>query len=359
MAERRPFPLVPFLLLSGVFLYAFHHLFHILVPFLLSLALAYVANPVISYFETWGLKRNVTVLAVYAVIAVSITLLANNLIDLVGSELASLQAQAPAYYAKGQQYLKAGQLWVARRVPVGSDLVAHWDAKLYAPVLKGAQNIPAYLLGVFPLLSFIFLIPFITFFLLIDGSRSIESLIQTMPSRYVEQALHLVSEVDASLGNYLRGILIVAAAITTASFVGLVLLGVDQALAIAVLSGVSSFVPYLGAAIGAVVGGLTASIQFGSALAGLKVVLLFVGIRVADEALLQPVIARHSVHLHPLVFLLSLMVGGELFGFLGLVFAVPVACILKALLKVGWSWYATEARLKALEPAEAPVVPYL
>ena len=97
--------------------------------------------------------------------------------------------------------------------------------------------------------------------------------------------------------------------------------------------------------------------QFGTLWAGAKVALLFIGIRVADEAFLQPVIARHSVHLHPMVFLLALVLGGEIFGFLGLVFAIPAACIIKALIKVGWSWYASESGLAAPYSSECEAVP--
>jgi predicted PurR-regulated permease PerM len=133
-------------------------------------------------------------------------------------------------------------------------------------------------------------------------------------------------------------------------------MGVDNALLIALISGVSSFVPYLGAAMGIVVGGAMAFYQFGTVAAFAKVALLFVGIRLADEIFLQPVIAKHSVHLHPMVFLLALILGGEMFGFLGLVFAVPAACILKALIKVGWSWYSSE-RWHAAETASGAEIP--
>jgi predicted PurR-regulated permease PerM len=133
-------------------------------------------------------------------------------------------------------------------------------------------------------------------------------------------------------------------AIGAASYAGLLLLGVDYALGVATLSGVSSFVPYLGAAMGALVGGLVAFFQFHTFAAPLKVIALFCGIRLADEALLQPFISRHSMHLHPLLFLLALMVGGKIFGFIGLLFAVPAACVVKVLLRVAFGYHASQAQ---------------
>lgn len=358
MPERKPFPVLQLLAGAAVFLYAVYSLHHVLMPFLLSLALAYILNPLVNFCETRGLRRDLTVVVFYLLVASAVTMLASSLIDTVTQELSLLQSQAPMYLAKSKAMFAAMQKEVSRHLPFGAKAVAQWDAKLYAPVIEKAQNIPGYLLGLFPLLSFLFLIPFITFFLLLDGNRMIGSGIQTVPSRYVEQILHLISEVDTSLGNYLRGVIIVALIIAGASLVGLWLMGVNYALAIAVLSGVSSFVPYLGAAMGAVVGGLVAGFQFGTVMAGLKVVLLFLLIRLADEAFVQPVIAKHSVHLHPLVFLLALLIGGELFGFAGLVFGVPAACILKALFKVLWTWYSSEARLASHHAFDASQIPY-
>jgi predicted PurR-regulated permease PerM len=341
-----------------VVLYILSLLQRVLVPFGLSLAVAYVANPLINYFEVKGLRRQVTVMAVYLMIAGAVSSLANRTIQLVARDLALLQTQAPAYIKSGQALVISLQDWLARKVPFASQVIAQWDTSMYTPIIEQTKNIPGYLLGIFPLLSFVFLIPFISFFLLTDGRRTVDFLIQACPSRYVEGALHLISEIETSLGNYLRGILIAAMAISLASFAGLWALGVNYALGISLLSGLSSFVPYMGAIMGAVLGGLAATFQFHALGAGLQVVLLFLVIRLADEAFLEPIIARYSVRLHPLLFLLALLAGGELFGFMGLVFAVPAACVLKALIQVTWSWYSTETRLAVPATVPSAAVPY-
>lgn len=358
MAKKKSLPVLPIFLIGGAVLYGAYRFHHALIPFLLSFALAYVVNPVVNNFETRGLRRDQIVLGFYSMIALCISLLANYLLPTITNELARLQEQAPVYFANLHKLGTDVQVRVAHSLPFGRKAIESLSMKMYAPVIEQLQHVPSYLLGLFPLLSLLFLVPFITFFLLLDGSSSITKAIQACPSRHVEQALHLISEIDTALGNYLRGIIIVAAAIAAASFVGLTAMGVNYALAISVLSGISSFVPYLGAIIGALVGGLVAFFQFGTISAAVKVIVLFFGIRLADEALLQPIIAKHSVHLHPLVFLFSLMLGGEVFGFIGLVFAVPAACILKALLKVGWAWYSSEIQLDGPAAYDSVGVPY-
>ena len=357
--ERRPFPWIPVLIAGGLAVVSLHFLLPVLIPFALGFAVAYVLGPIAGAAEVRGLRRQTVVVASYLIIAATLALLAGTLLPMLGRSLASLQTDAPGYAARMRTEWTSAQQDAVTRFPFLAKQIMTLDANRAADrMIEAAQSLPSYLLSFFPLLSLLFLIPFISFFLLVDGPASIDRLIQRCPSRYVEQALHLVSEIDHSLGAYLRGLILVAAALTLASFFGLWLLGVNQAFWIAVLCGVSSFVPYLGAIMGMVVGGLAASFQFGTAAAGLKVVLLFVVIRLCDEIFLQPTIAKRSVHLHPLVFLFTFMTGGELFGFIGLVFAVPVACVIKALIDVAWSWYSSEARWRVVEGVDSASVPF-
>lgn len=343
--ERRPFPFLSIFVVAGAALYAFYRVHQALTPFILAAAFAYIVNPTITYFEARGLRRSLLVVVGYLLATLLGMAAYEGLKPLLRAEAERLGANAPAYIRQIQRLAAVQQTHLARKLPLPPQVTDQALESAVGTVLERLQEVPSHMLTLLPLLAHALLVPFIGFFFLLDGPKGFNGLIQTIPSRYVEQALHLTSEIDTSLGNYLRGLLIVAIAITAASFAGLLALGVDNAVVIAVLSGVSSLVPYLGAVMGALVGGGMAVYQFGTLWAGVKVVLLFLGIRLADEIFLQPVIAKHSVHLHPMIFLLSLVLGAEMFGFIGLVFAVPAACILKALLKVSWSWYASETGL--------------
>ncbi len=357
--ERPSFPWIAVLIAAAAAAISLHFLLPVVIPFALGFAAAYVLNPVAAAAEVRGLRRQTVVVVGYVLIAAAVWLLAGKLVPMLGHQLSSLQNDAPRYAERLRTSWLSAQANAVDRFPFLEHQIQSVDPnRAVDRVMEAAQNLPSYLLNFFPLLSLLFLIPFISFFLLMDGPASIESLIQRCPSRYVEQALHLVSEIDHSLGAYLRGLILVAVALTIASFAGLWALGVNQAFWIAVLCGLSSFVPYLGAIMGMVVGGLAATFQFGTAAAGLKVVLLFLLIRLGDEMFLQPYIAKRSVHLHPLVFLFTFMTGGELFGFIGLVFAVPVACVIKALIEVAWSWYSSEARWRVHEAADSASVPF-
>lgn len=338
-----------------------YRLHEVLVPFALSLALAFLLNPLVNYFEVRGLRRSHIIVLLYLVVFLALMAAANILFPAVSAELDLLQAKVPGYYQKMHEILGTFQEGVLKRLPLipAEKLSGGGSLKLYQPVLEQLPKVPSYVLSLVPLFSLLFLVPFITFFVLLDAPAVLQRFIQLCPSRHVEQALHIFSEVESSLGNYIRGLLILMLAISVASYFGLVILGVNYALAIATLSGVASVIPYGGAVLGVVVGALVAFFQYNNIWVPLQVAALFIGIRLADEALLQPFIAKHSMHLHPMLFLLALLVGGKLFGFVGLLFAVPAACVIKALVVVAWDWYTSETQTAPREAVAGARLPYV
>lgn len=359
MARRPQLPPLSSLVVAAVGIYLAYRIHDILIPFALSFALAYLLNPAIHFFEARGLRRELIVLTLYGIVAISITVAANFLLPAMTSELALLQGKAPGYFTQMTKLFASMQSALAAKLPIGQSYVESLSFKMYDPLMKQLPKIPSYVLGLFPLFSLLFLVPFITFFILLDSDRLLQKAVQICPSRYVEQVLHLVSEIDTSLGNYIRGILTIAFGIGIASYLGLRFLDVDYALGIATLAGVASFIPYVGAILGMIVGALVAFFQYQTFAVPAQVVVLFVGIRLADETCLAPLVSKHAINLHPLVFLLAMMVGGKIFGFVGLLFAVPAACVAKALIIVAWGWYVTEAQIQQREPVAGSEVPYL
>lgn len=359
MARRTPAPPAWIWLVAACALYAAFALHDVLIPFALSFALAYLLHPVVQYFVVRGLRRELVVLLLYGLVATTVTLAATSVIPAVTTELSMLQGRVPVYFLKVQEHFTALQSAVAHSLPFGQTIVESMSFKIYEPLMRQLPNIPTYVLGLVPFFSLIFLVPFITFFFLMDSSRFLRRAIQLLPSRYVEQALHVISEVDAALGNYIRGLLIIAVVIGSCSYIGLSVLRVDYALAISALCGLSSLIPYVGALVGMVVGALVAFFQYQNLWVPAQVVMLFVLIRLGDEAFVQPVVARRSVHLHPMAFLFALMVGGKLFGFVGLLFAVPAACVAKALVTVAWEWYVSEAQIRPPDSVPTGHPPYL
>lgn len=356
--QRRDGPMLAALAVLGTAMYAFYRVHEALTPFVLAAAFAYILNPAVAYFEAKGFRRMHLICAGYLIAGALAFLVYVGVKSFIVNETIQLGANGPAYLKKLQLLSSVVETKLAHMLPLPSNVSAKALDSMMTSGLVRLQSLPSQALELVPLLLHGLLVPFIGFFLLMDASDGMERLIQATPSRYVEQEIHLIGEIDASLGGYLRGILITALVIGTVSFIGLVLLGVDNALVISLLSGACSIIPYMGAAIGIVAGGAMAWYQFGTFWAAAKVALFFIAIRIADEIILQPVISRRSVHLHPMVNLLVLILGAETFGFMGLVFAVPAACIMKSLIKVGWSWYASQSGFELPVVASCEAVPY-
>jgi len=355
--NRRQFPLAGALLAAGALGYAFFRLHHALAPFILAAAFAYVLNPLVTYFEARGLRRAQLVVFGYVAAAVLAFMAYAGLKSLILSETELFSTRAPAYLSQIQKAAYAQQAQLTKSLPLPPQVAEHAIQSAIGGAVHILQNLPSHVLALVPFLAHALLVPFIGFFFLLDAPDGVESGIQMCPSRYVEQAIHLLSEIDTALGNYVRGLIIVVTVIFIVSFFGLLALGIDNALIIAAISGISSVVPYFGLAMGIVVGGAMAVYQFGTLWAAAKVAALFVGIRLVEETLIQPIIAKHSLHMHAMTNLFALIVGGATFGFLGLVFAVPAAGIIKALVSVTWSWYSSERGLD-LGAAEGVAVPY-
>jgi predicted PurR-regulated permease PerM len=358
MGEKKTIPVVPILVCTAALLYACYHLIHIITPFILSAALAYMLNPVFTHLESRGLRRDPVVLFLYLAVLGLLALAATRVVPILLNEWDDLQAAAPTYIQQSEKFLNALPKKVASQVPAASKLVEKWVKDLYAPAIEQIQHLPGYLLGLFPVLSLFILVPFITFFLLVDGNKSIAGVIQACPSRYVEQVLYLMSEIDTSLGRYLRGIIVESIVVGFLALIGLFAIGLDHAVAVAFLAAVTALIPYIGAVITGSVAAAMALYQFGDFWAPLKVLALFAGVRFVDDWFIQPMISKHSVQLHPLIFLLALMISGHLFGALGLALAVPAAAVIKSLMKVAWDWYSTEALRDDVEHLDVGVAPY-
>lgn len=323
-----------------------------LFPFILSAALAYMLNPLIKYFEVRGIKRSYAVIGFYITAGGFLLLMFYILTHVVSFEIESFQQSWPAYAEKIQRSFAAINAKTAKNYPFFSGL--RFEEKL----LQNLEAAPQFILSMIPALGLFVIVPFITFFLLLGGSGIIDYLLGHIPSKYAELLLHITSRIDASLGNYMRGIITEAFVIFLIAFLGLVIFGLNYAAGIAILIGISSLVPYLGAMVGAVISSVVAYFQFGAMLPILKILLFFAGIRFFDDWFLQPYIMKKAVKLNPAVILLALMAGWELSGIWGVIFSIPVTCIIKEILTIAIELQETEFRWKPKPETTRISIPY-
>lgn len=321
-------------------------------PFILSAALAYILNPVIKYFEVRGIKRSYAVPGLYLTAGALIFVIVYLLFHFLSFEVAALQQSWPLYAERIEKFLLTLNATLINKYPFTASL------KLDEKLMHYLEMVPPFLISLLPALTLLFIVPFITFFMLMGGSGLIDYLLDHIPSKYAELVLHIASRIDSSLGNYLRGILTEAFIIFLIAFIGLIAMNLNYAAFIALLIGVSSLIPYLGAIVGALVASVVAYFQFEAFMPIAKILIFFTGLRFADDWIIQPYIMKKAVELNPAVILFALLAGGELGGLWGLVFSIPVTCIIKEIVQIAVELQETEFRWKPKPEPTRISIPY-
>lgn len=190
------------------------------------------------------------------------------------------------------------------------------------------------------------LIPVVTFYMLRDWDIMVARVHELIPRRYEAVVSQLARASDEVLGAFLRGQLMVMMALGGIYSVGLSIVGLELAVLIGMLAGVVSFVPYLGFIVGIVVAGVAAIMQFQELLPLLYVVIVFGIGQMIEGMLLTPLLVGEKIGLHPVAVIFAVLAGGQLFGFVGILLALPVAAVVMVVLRytheryVGSSLYA-------------------
>jgi len=321
-------------------------------PFVLSAALAYVLNPLIKYFEVRGIKRLYAVVGLYLTVGALIFVVIYLLFHFLSFEISSLQQTWPSYANRIQQFVQNENTRLVKDYPFLSGL------KLTEKLSSVLDEIPPFLITLLPALTLLFVVPFITFFILLGGTDILDYLMDHVPSKHAEIILHIASRIDSSLGNYLRGVLTEAFIIFLITFTGLIVMDLNYSAFIAILIGFSSLIPYAGAAVGAVVSSIVAYLQFGTMLPIIKILLFFTGVRFLDDWFLQPYIMKKAVKLNPAIILFALLAGWELGGIWGVIFSIPVTCVIKEIIQIAVELQETEFRWKPKPEPTRISIPY-
>jgi predicted PurR-regulated permease PerM len=333
-----------------------------IVPVLASFALAYLLNPIVQQFEKRGLSRpiaaSVALLIVALVISSFIIFVTPGLIEQAGKSATELKQR---YFTAQNAERQRRNL---RRIsPLLDDLagervqqfIADPQSVFGSPRTWFAGNLSDFLSTAAGALD-LFLVPFFVFYILVDFRKWRDSLEDLIPPRFRDPFSRLFDEVGRILESYVRGQLLIAAIMAGLYAVGFALLGVPAWAGIAILSGFLNLIPYVGTALGIVLAtGFT--LADGGGFAQIAGVLgVFVAVQSVEGYYLTPRILGGRLSLHSMAVFLGLLIGGRLFGFLGIILAVPTIAVAKVFLKFLRELYKASEFYHAgdLEPHEAP-----
>jgi predicted PurR-regulated permease PerM len=335
MTEEYKIYLILIVLASG---WLFYLLSPILMPFFVSALFAYLGDPIVDKLEAKKLSRTASVSIVFGALVLFSLVLLLVLLPMLTAQVGALFERLPGYLALFQTNVIP---WLASTgFPVeifDIDTIKQSITNYWAEVGHIAGSIVKYMThsGVVALqwLANLVLIPVLTFYLLRDWDLLIARFRELIPRRNADNIIALSIECDEMLAAFIRGQLMVMLALATIYTIGLALIGLELALLLGVVAGIVSFVPYLGLIVGIGLAGLAAFLQFHEILPVIMVVGVFSVAQMIEGMVLTPRFVGERIGLHPVAVLFAVMAGAQLFGFTGILLALPVAAVVMVLLR--------------------------
>jgi len=310
----------------------------ILMPFISAAILAYIADPLVDKLEV-KMSRILAVSIVFLSLSIFVVLLLLILLPLFEKQIIILVEKLPLYIDRFQQYilpvLKENfglDLTVLDMSVVKKALTTYWrDAGSIATnVIASISRSGLVLVG---WVANFLLMLVVTFYLLRDWDVLVEKIHRLLPRKNEEKIVVFAKESDEVLGAFFRGQMLVMFALSVIYTVGLMMVGLDTALLIGALSGIVSFVPYLGFIVGIVVASIAALMQFQDILPLVYVLIVFMVGQLLEGMVLTPLLVGDRTGLHPVAVIFAVLAGGQIFGFVGILLALPVAAVVAVMLR--------------------------
>lgn len=303
----------------------------ILIPFVISALFAYLLAPLVKKIMLLGLKRWVAVLFVVLLVCVFAAFAISVIVPVVTEEVNVFVTNFPEYKQNIVSLVEKQKVYLDKIVPFLNkyNITDTLTEKSTAFLTTEVSKIPSYITGIISTISIICLVPIITFFMLLGYDDFSKSVIQFIPSRYVEFCISLKHEIDFVLGGYIRGQIMEVFFISLCSIVALSVIGLKYSLLIGIVAGLCNLIPYLGPAIGFVLGVIVAAFQFHALIPVIEVAVAFIIIQQLDNNIVQPIVIGQNVNLGPVAMMFALLAGANIFGIVGMFLAVPVLALTK------------------------------
>jgi predicted PurR-regulated permease PerM len=323
----------------------FYFLGPVLTPFAVAAMFAYLFDPLTTRLVRLGVGRNLAVCIVFFVLVLVLIAILILLVPYLSRQVATFIGQLPTWFAWAQN---TAVPWLNKRfdlsleMPDTQSLVAvlqdHWkEAGGFATTLVAGVSKSG--LAIVSWITRLVVIPVAFFYLLRDWHVLIARIHELLPRSIEPVVSRLAREADETLGAFVRGQLLVMIALGVIYAVGLSIVGINIGPLIGLIAGLISFVPYLGSIAGILMGVIAALVQYGDWLHLALVVGVFVVGQLLEGYVLVPRLVGERIGLHPLAVIFAVLAGGELFGFLGVLLALPAASVLLVVLRYAHERY--------------------
>ncbi|MFD0739368.1 AI-2E family transporter [Lysobacter koreensis] len=327
----------------------------VLTPFVIAAMLGWLGDPLVDRLQRTGRSRNVAVTLVFTLMALLVLLALLILVPLIERQIATLVESLPRYR---DWFIGTALPWVEAKTRL--QLTTWFDLDHLIELVRSnwerAGGVATTMLGylsrsgfaVLALVANVALLPVLAFFFLRDWDVLVARAASLVPRDHLATVSRLARESSDVLGAFLRGQFLVMLVLGVMYGLGLWAVGLDLGLLIGIIAGLFTFVPYLGPASGIILGTIAALVQYGDWQHVAGVLAVFGIGQVIESYWLTPKLVGDRIGLHPVAVIFAVLAGGQLFGFLGMLLALPVAAIANVLLRYAQERY-TSSRLYAGE----------
>lgn len=319
----------------------------IVVLIVLGYCLAYVINPVVDFLEKKKMSRSLSIAAICIFFVLVLISIISVVVPTLSRELTTLLQNLPQYSDKFRAILSTWNQKLISLDPRFANLnlnyaLQHIELEQLKPLLqKLFSAMTSTLMSGYSItltLVNIFLLPFIFYYLAVDFNKFHMHLLEIVPPRYKKKILGIFSQINVYISAFVRGQFLVGFVLFLLYAIGLGIVGVDLWFVLALISGFGNIIPYFGFMLGIVLTSIMSFLTFGDFIHFVYVLIVYGCVQALEGSLITPKIIGNKVGLSPLAIILSIFAAGKLLGLLGIFLAVPIAAILKVLLKELHQW---------------------
>lgn len=307
---------------------------NMLAPVLASLVIAYLLEGVVRLLEARGVRRTLAVTLVFVVFLAVLLFMLLGILPRLSNQITQLIQQFPDMVARGHEKL----LLLPQRYPgfISEDQITQLIAAIRTEAGSFGQRVltlsVASLVGLLIFMVYVILVPMLVFFFLKDKRHILGWFTSYLPRERALSAL-VWADVDRQIGNYVRGKVWEIFIVGGATYITFVLMGLQYAVLLATLVGLSVIIPYIGALVATLPVGLIAYFQWGWTGDFAWLMVAYLVIQALDGNVLVPLLFSEVVNLHPIAIIVSVLLFGGIWGFWGVFFAIPLATLVQAVLK--------------------------
>ena len=316
-------------------------------PLIASVITYYVFKPFVDFMNKKGVPRVASVVIVFLAILALIGGAIVFIVPIINNQVEAIIQEFPSYWQQAVNFFEE---------EIGADFVAQiLETVSQTNILENAANqfqtvLSATLGGIGSVISVtaqvvitIFTVPFILYFMLVDGSKIARGLVKVTPTQMKSTVRKFLSNVNLQLGTYVRGQIFVAICVAIIFLIGYAIIGLNYFLVLAIIAGFFNLVPYLGSFISGLLAAAVALFQDPILLVYLAI--LFIIEQILENRVIQPYILGSQLNIHPITILFILLIAGSLFGVLGLLLGVPAYAIIKIVVSMAFEYVKEETDL--------------